>query len=128
MSEKLQKVLARAAFGSRREIETWIIQKRIRVNGKIAQIGDRVSDADQIFVDGKRVSSRQGLDKLKHRYLLYNKNENENYIGIDTQITLNLFENLKYDLKSIRLGQSVKPVYLSKLPKDLKKIKRLLIN
>ena len=36
---------------------------------------------------------------------------------------LNLFENLKYDLKSIRLGQSVKPVYLSKLPKDLKKIK-----
>ena len=77
MSEKLQKVLARAAFGSRREIETWIIQKRIRVNGKIAQIGDRVSDADQIFVDGKRVSSRQGLDKLKHRYLLYNKNENE---------------------------------------------------
>ena len=77
MSEKLQKVLARAAFGSRREIETWIIQKRIRVNGKVAQIGDRVSDADQIFVDGKRVSSRQGLDKLKHRYLLYNKNENE---------------------------------------------------
>ena len=50
-------------------------------------------------------------------------NEDGNYIGIDTQITLNLFENLKYDLKSIRLGQSVKPVYLSKLPKDLKKIK-----
>ena len=36
---------------------------------------------------------------------------------------MNLFENLKYDLKSIRLGQSVKPVYLSKLPKDLNKIK-----
>ena len=52
-----------------------------------------------------------------------NKREDENYIGIDTQITLNLFENLKYDLKSIRLGQSVKPVYLTKLPKDLKKIK-----
>ena len=52
-----------------------------------------------------------------------NKKEDENYIGIDTQITLNLFENLKYDLKSIRLGQSVKPVYLTKLPKDLKKIK-----
>ena len=53
----------------------------------------------------------------------FNKNQDENYIGIDTQITLNLFENLKYDLKSIRLGQSVKPIYLSKLPKDLKKIK-----
>ena len=51
-----------------------------------------------------------------------NKKNDENYIGIDTQITLNLFENLKYDLKSIRLGQSVKPVYLTKLPKDLKKL------
>ena len=52
-----------------------------------------------------------------------NKSTDEDYIGFDTQVTLNLFENLKYDLKSIRLGQEVKPVYLSKLPKDLKKIK-----
>ena len=62
--------------------------------------------------------------KISKTELPNNKNnEDGNYIGIDTQITLNLFENLKYDLKSIRLGQSVKPVYLSKLPKDLKKIK-----
>ena len=62
--------------------------------------------------------------KISKTELQNNKNnEDGNYIGIDTQITLNLFENLKYDLKSIRLGQSVKPVYLSKLPKDLKKIK-----
>ena len=62
--------------------------------------------------------------KISKTELPKNKNnEDGNYIGIDTQITLNLFENLKYDLKSIRLGQSVKPVYLSKLPKDLKKIK-----
>ena len=62
--------------------------------------------------------------KISKTELSNNKNnEDGNYIGIDTQITLNLFENLKYDLKSIRLGQSVKPVYLSKLPKDLKKIK-----
>jgi len=53
-----------------------------------------------------------------------NKNKSEDdYISLDTQVTLNIFENLKYDLKGIRLGQSVKPVYLSKLPKDLKKIK-----
>ena len=51
------------------------------------------------------------------------KDSSDDYVGFDTQVTLNLFENLKYDLKSIRLGQSVKPVYLSKLPKDLKKIK-----
>ena len=62
--------------------------------------------------------------KISKTELPKNKsNEDGNYIGIDTQITLNLFENLKYDLKSIRLGQSVKPIYLTKLPKDLKKIK-----
>ena len=44
-------------------------------------------------------------------------------VSLDTQITLNLFEDLKYDLKTIRSGSRVKPVYLSKLPKDLKKIK-----
>ena len=51
-----------------------------------------------------------------------NKSESD-YISLDTQVTLNIFENLKYDLKGIRLGQAVKPVYLSKLPKDLKRIK-----
>ena len=47
----------------------------------------------------------------------------DNKISLDTRITLNLFENLKYDLNNIRLGESVKPVYLSKLPPDLKNIK-----
>ncbi len=51
------------------------------------------------------------------------KESDDEFVSVDTKITLNLFENLKYDLKSIRLGQSVKPVYLSKLPKDLKKLK-----
>tara|TARA_B100000945_G_scaffold265584_1_gene225070 strand:+ start:948 stop:1697 length:750 start_codon:yes stop_codon:yes gene_type:complete len=94
MSEKLQKVLARAAFGSRREIETWIIQKRIRVNGKIAQIGDRVSDADRILVDGKRVNSRRGAEGEKHRYLLYNKPENEICAKKDPQGRPTVFEKL----------------------------------
>ena len=77
MSEKLQKVLARAGFGSRREIETWIIQKRIRVNGKIAKVGDRVINADLILVDGKRLTSYRGVRETKRRFLIYNKPENE---------------------------------------------------
>ena len=44
-------------------------------------------------------------------------------VSLDTKITLNLFEDLKYDLKGIRSGALVKPIYLSKLPKDLKKLK-----
>lgn len=94
MSEKLQKVLARAAFGSRREIETWIIQKRIRVNGKIAHVGDRVSESDRIFVDGKRVSSSRGVEERKHRYLLYNKPENEICARKDPQGRRTVFDGL----------------------------------
>ena len=52
-----------------------------------------------------------------------NKKELNEDISLDTKVTLNLFEDIKYDLKSIRTGALVKPVYLSKLPKDLKKIK-----
>ncbi len=57
----------------------------------------------------------------------FNKKEEEkktdSLISLDTQVTLDLFENLKYDLIGIRKGQSVKPVFLSKLPKDLGKLK-----
>jgi 23S rRNA pseudouridine2605 synthase len=53
MGEKLQKVLARAGYGSRREIETWIEQGRIKVNRELAKLGDRVGPEDRIFLDGK---------------------------------------------------------------------------
>ena len=51
------------------------------------------------------------------------KTQIEEGVSLDTQITLNLFENLKYDLDGIRKGASVKPIFLSRLPKDLSKIK-----
>ncbi|MBI3774907.1 MAG: pseudouridine synthase [Gammaproteobacteria bacterium] len=53
MSEKLQKVLARAGFASRRVIEQWISDGRVHVNGKPATLGDRVTEQDQVLVDGK---------------------------------------------------------------------------
>lgn len=61
MSEKLQKVLARAGFGSRRELESWISAGRIKVNGAIANLGDRVEPSDKIEVDGKLVTARRLL-------------------------------------------------------------------
>jgi Bax protein len=52
-----------------------------------------------------------------------NKKLENHTVSLDTQITLNLFEDLKYDLKKIRQGQPVKPIYLSQLPKDLNRLK-----
>jgi Bax protein len=54
-----------------------------------------------------------------------NKKLENHAVSLDTQITLNLFENLKYDLKKIRQGQPVKPIYLSQLPKDLNRLKNV---
>ena len=76
MSEKLQKVLARAGFGSRREIEGWIEKGRIKVNGKIAIIGARVTDEDRIVVDGKKLAPQKHI-REDRRVLLYNKPEDE---------------------------------------------------
>jgi len=70
--EKLQKTLARAGYGSRRELEGWIAAGRVRVNGNRATIGLRVSAADVIQVDGKRLRPR-ALGPQRVRVLRYHK-------------------------------------------------------
>ena len=46
--------------------------------------------------------------------------EHDNTVSLNAETTLNLFADLGYDLKGVRAGQKVKPIYLTKLPKDLK--------
>lgn len=74
--EKLQKVLARAGAGSRREMEKVISSGRVTVNGKVAQLGERVAVTDTIALDGKRVRINASESKAI-RVLLYNKPEGE---------------------------------------------------
>ncbi|MCG6969767.1 MAG: pseudouridine synthase [Gammaproteobacteria bacterium] len=72
MSEKIQKVLARAGFGSRRQIEQWIEGGRIRINRQTATLGDRINEGDAVEVDGKPVSA-QRLYSANRRVLMYHK-------------------------------------------------------
>ena len=44
----------------------------------------------------------------------------DNTVSLNAETTINLFEDLNYNLKSVRAGEKVKPIYLTKLPKDLK--------
>ncbi len=73
MSDKLQKVLAGNGLGSRRAMELWISAGRIKVTGRVATLGDRVTDQDRILVDGRPISQK----KLQHSHLLYNKTAGE---------------------------------------------------
>ena len=90
VTEKLQKVLAAAGYGSRREVERWITNGRISVNGKVASLGDRVSDKDSIEVDGRRF---QAASK-EIRVLLYNKPEGEICTRSDPEGRPTVFDRL----------------------------------
>jgi len=69
---RLQKALADAGLGSRREIEGWIRAGRVRVNGKPVKLGDRIEPADHIRIDGKEVKRRPAR-KQELRVIAYNK-------------------------------------------------------
>ena len=93
MSEKVQKVLARAGFGSRRDIEKWIIDGRISVDGHKATLGDRVEKNAFICVDGRPVS--QLLTTMPtRRVLIYNKPLGEVSSRKDEKGRPVVFENL----------------------------------
>ncbi|MBU3016921.1 23S rRNA pseudouridine(2605) synthase RluB [Paraglaciecola agarilytica] len=92
MSEKLQKVLANAGVGSRREMEKWIASGRISVNGKVATLGDRVEPVDQLRVDGNLITS--AAKSTMCRVLMYNKPEGELCSRKDPQGRPTVFDRL----------------------------------
>jgi len=92
-NEKLQKVLARAGFGSRREMEGWIEAGRVTVNKVVATLGDRVSETDRIQVDGKPVT-QANLKERRSRVLLYHKPVGEICSRSDPEGRETIFKNL----------------------------------
>ena len=72
MSEKLQKVLARAGFGSRREIERWIADGRLSIDQRVATLGDRVTGEEQIKLDGKPLSLK-AIQEPVTKVIVYHK-------------------------------------------------------
>jgi len=70
--ERIQKWLAARGLGSRREIEGWIREGRLRVNGKPAELGQRISGYERLSLDGKplRVSPER---EAPRQILMYHK-------------------------------------------------------
>lgn len=95
MSEKLQKVLANAGHGSRREIETMIEAGRISVDGKIAKLGDRVevTAGMKIRLDGHVVSIKESEEAVC-RVLAYYKPEGELCTRSDPEGRPTVFDRL----------------------------------
>ena len=91
-SPKLHKVLAQAGLGSRLEVERWIGEGRITVNGELAHVGQRIQLGDAIKVDGKPVKVR--IDPPAVRVLAYHKPAGEVVTLDDPQNRPTVFRRL----------------------------------
>ncbi|OLO10423.1 23S rRNA pseudouridylate synthase B [Chromohalobacter japonicus] len=92
-TEKLQKVLARAGFGSRREMETAITDGRVKVNGQVATLGDRIETRDRVTLDERPVNLR-AAEEVPRRVIMYNKPEGELCTRRDPEGRRTVFDRL----------------------------------
>jgi 23S rRNA pseudouridine2605 synthase len=92
-TEKLQKVLARAGLGSRRQVEVWIKDGRITVNRRTAQLGARVSSIDIIKVDNRLIKTK-ALEPQNVEVICYNKPSGEICSRSDPEGRATVFQKL----------------------------------
>jgi 23S rRNA pseudouridine2605 synthase len=94
-SPKLQKLLADAGFGSRREIERWIAAGRIKLNGNIAQLGERAAEDAVILLDNQKIWPQQvSKSELPSTVWMYHKPSGEICTRHDPEQRPTVFDHL----------------------------------
>ena len=74
MAERLHKVLARMGVGSRREIERWIQQGLVKIDGVPARVGQTIEGVSQVEIHGDLITIKQEIDT---QFLQYHKPDDE---------------------------------------------------
>ena len=92
-TDRIHKVLATAGLGSRRQIEAWIKAGKVKVNGKPAVIGERISMRDKVSVNGSKVALPKILPTIV-RILAYYKPAGELCARTDPQGRKTVFSSL----------------------------------
>lgn len=70
-TERVQKLLAAAGVGSRREVERWIREGRLQINGQVPALGAKLAPRDRITLDGRPVRLRQAKSGDAHVLLFH---------------------------------------------------------
>jgi 23S rRNA pseudouridine2605 synthase len=93
VSERLQKLLASAGHGSRRQIEQWIRDGRLTVDGHVAQLGERAEEGADIRLDGAALPFSIAAVAARE-VLIYHKPASEVTTRADPQGRPTVFERL----------------------------------
>jgi 23S rRNA pseudouridine2605 synthase len=78
---RLHKLLAQHGFGSRREIEKWILEGRVLLNNRPAQAGASYCAGDRVAIDGRDITGRLKAGAAAPSVLLYNKAQGQPITG-----------------------------------------------
>ena len=97
-----------------------LIAVRPYIKNKVNEVKFTYVAEEYKKIDTKKAKAKETKKKKKEIIKEPEFTEiHDNTVSLNAETTLNLFDDLGYDLKGIRAGQKVKPIYLTKLPRDL---------
>lgn len=97
--QRLNNYISASGLCSRRDADQWIMDGRVTVNGVLAVVGMRVSDEDQVLVDGVKINSKE-----EHVTLLYFKPAGITCTS-ESDVKGNIIEAINYPVRIFPIGR-----------------------
>jgi len=104
MSERLQKLIANAGYGSRRWAERLIEQGRISINNKEATLGDKATIADKVTIDGRFIDLKRYSEE-ETKVLMLNKQAGVICSNKDEEGRKSVFDFLPENTRWVMVGR-----------------------